>query len=105
VIAAKIEGQTCFMSFLSNEGKLTRFGDVARVADWIVSRKPKGQTPRTPPAGETSIAAGGPVPASATTTASVSPSPGLTEPTQPPPAGPATDEPATEPPPLSTETN
>jgi hypothetical protein len=97
------------MSFLSNEGKLTRFGDVARVADWIVSRKPKGQTPRTPPAGEASIAAGGPVPASAsasaTTTASVSPSPGLTEPTQPPPAGPATDEPATEPPPLSTETN
>jgi len=111
VIAAKIEGQTCFMSFLSNEGKLTRFGDVARVADWIVSRKPKGQTPRTPPGGETSIAAGapgapgGPVPASATTTASVSPSPGLTEPTEPPPAGPATDEPATEPPPLSTETN
>lgn len=44
VIAAKIDGHTCFMSFLANEGKLTRFGDVARVADWMVSRKPKPQT-------------------------------------------------------------
>ena len=43
VLAAKIDGHTCFMSFLANEGKLTRFGDVARVADWVVSRKPKGQ--------------------------------------------------------------
>jgi D-alanyl-D-alanine endopeptidase (penicillin-binding protein 7) len=43
VIAAKIDGRTCFMSFLSNEGKLTRFGDVARVADWISSRRPKSQ--------------------------------------------------------------
>lgn len=41
VLAAKIDGHTCYMSFLSNEGKLTRFGDVARVADWMVSRKPK----------------------------------------------------------------
>jgi D-alanyl-D-alanine endopeptidase (penicillin-binding protein 7) len=38
VIATKIDGHTYFMSFLSNEGKLTRFGDVARVADWIVLR-------------------------------------------------------------------
>ncbi|MBC8133159.1 MAG: D-alanyl-D-alanine carboxypeptidase [Deltaproteobacteria bacterium] len=44
VLAAKVDGHTCYMSFLANEGKLTRFGDVARVADWIVSRKPKGQT-------------------------------------------------------------
>ena len=29
------------MAFLGDEGKLTRFGDVARVADWIVSHKPK----------------------------------------------------------------
>ena len=42
VIAAKIDGHPYFMSFLGNEGKLTRFGDVARVADWVVSRKPKG---------------------------------------------------------------
>jgi D-alanyl-D-alanine endopeptidase (penicillin-binding protein 7) len=41
VIATKIDGQVCYMSFLANEGKLTRFGDVARVADWIVSRRPK----------------------------------------------------------------
>jgi len=38
----KIDGRPYFMSFLGNEGKLTRFGDVARVADWIVARKPKG---------------------------------------------------------------
>jgi D-alanyl-D-alanine endopeptidase (penicillin-binding protein 7) len=45
VIATKVEGHVYYMSFLSNEGKLTRFGDVARVADWIVSRKPqKGTT-------------------------------------------------------------
>ena len=53
VLAAKIDGHTCYMSFLSNEGKLTRFGDVARVADWMVSRKPKSPAPKTPasPAG------------------------------------------------------
>jgi D-alanyl-D-alanine endopeptidase (penicillin-binding protein 7) len=45
VIATKVEGHVYYMSFLSNEGKMTRFGDVARVADWIVSRKPqKGAT-------------------------------------------------------------
>ncbi|HEY8923307.1 MAG TPA: serine hydrolase, partial [Polyangia bacterium] len=42
VIATKIDGRLCYMSFLSNEGKLTRFGDVARVADWMVARKPRG---------------------------------------------------------------
>jgi serine-type D-Ala-D-Ala endopeptidase (penicillin-binding protein 7) len=39
VIATKIDGHSYFMSFLSNEGKLTRFGDVARVADWVVVRR------------------------------------------------------------------
>jgi len=48
VLAAKIDGHTCYMSFLSNEGKLTRFGDVARVADWMVSRKPKPPAAKTP---------------------------------------------------------
>jgi D-alanyl-D-alanine carboxypeptidase len=42
VIATKVDGRPYFMSFLSNEGKLTRFGDVARVADWIVAHRPKG---------------------------------------------------------------
>jgi D-alanyl-D-alanine endopeptidase (penicillin-binding protein 7) len=37
VIATKVDGRTYYMSFLGNEGKMTRFGDVARVADWIVS--------------------------------------------------------------------
>ena len=55
VIATKIDGRTYYMSFLSNEGKLTRFGDVARVADWVVLRR------KTVPAGV-------PVPAKSTTT-------------------------------------
>ena len=42
VVATRIDGRLYFMSFLSNEGKLTRFGDVARVADWLLSHKPKG---------------------------------------------------------------
>jgi serine-type D-Ala-D-Ala endopeptidase (penicillin-binding protein 7) len=45
VIATKIDGHTYFMSFLSNEGKLTRFGDVARVADWVVARHPQQRSP------------------------------------------------------------
>jgi D-alanyl-D-alanine endopeptidase (penicillin-binding protein 7) len=45
VIATKIDGRLYYMSFLSNEGKLTRFGDVARVADWMISHKPKGTSP------------------------------------------------------------
>jgi D-alanyl-D-alanine endopeptidase (penicillin-binding protein 7) len=40
-VATKIDGHTYYMAFLGDEGKLTRFGDVARVADWIVSHKPK----------------------------------------------------------------
>ena len=35
------KARTYYMAFLGDEGKLTRFGDVARVADWIVSHKPK----------------------------------------------------------------
>jgi D-alanyl-D-alanine endopeptidase (penicillin-binding protein 7) len=60
VVATRIDGRVYFMSFLSNEGKLTRFGDVARVADWIVAHKPKGasgtllasaRSPAAPPVG------------------------------------------------------
>ena len=47
VVATKVDGRLYFMSFLSNEGKLTRFGDVARVADWILAHKPKGASPST----------------------------------------------------------
>ena len=54
VVATKIDGETYYMAFLGDEGKLTRFGDVARVADWIVSHKPKttlaAATPAAPPA-------------------------------------------------------
>jgi len=55
VIATKIDGHTYYMSFLSNEGKLTRFGDVARVADWVVLRRK-------------AVPAGVPAPAKSTTT-------------------------------------
>jgi D-alanyl-D-alanine endopeptidase (penicillin-binding protein 7) len=36
VLVARVGGRQVAMSFLGTEGKLTRFGDVARVADWIV---------------------------------------------------------------------
>ena len=62
VIGTRIDGHSYFMSFLANEGKLTRFGDVARVADWIISRKPKGVTPPLPGT-PTAMAAGGGSPA------------------------------------------
>jgi D-alanyl-D-alanine endopeptidase (penicillin-binding protein 7) len=41
VVATKIDGRSYYMAFLGDEGKMTRFGDVARVADWIVSHKAK----------------------------------------------------------------
>lgn len=41
VLSAKIGGRNYGMAFLGTEGKLTRFGDVARVADWIVIHKTK----------------------------------------------------------------
>ncbi len=54
VVGTKIDGRVFYMSFLGNEGKLTRFGDVARVADWVVSHKPK-----------TAVAVAAPAPAAA----------------------------------------
>jgi D-alanyl-D-alanine endopeptidase (penicillin-binding protein 7) len=63
VVAAKVEGRPYFMSFLGNEGKMTRFGDVARVADWIVSHPQKlpppglsGSPPSSSPAASPSSA-------------------------------------------------
>jgi D-alanyl-D-alanine endopeptidase (penicillin-binding protein 7) len=48
VVACKIDGRPYYMSFLGNEGKLTRFGDVARVADWVVSHPAKPGAPGKP---------------------------------------------------------
>jgi D-alanyl-D-alanine endopeptidase (penicillin-binding protein 7) len=59
VLAAKVEGKTCFMAFLSNEGKMTRFGDVARVADWIIARRPR-TSPSSVLAGVTTVPPAGP---------------------------------------------
>ena len=39
VISARIDGRRLGMSFLGSEGKLTRFGDYARTADWVVATK------------------------------------------------------------------
>jgi D-alanyl-D-alanine endopeptidase (penicillin-binding protein 7) len=59
VIAAKIDGHSYGMALLGTEGDLTRFGDVARVADWIVTHKPKhgpSTAPQGPPTPEAILA-------------------------------------------------
>jgi D-alanyl-D-alanine endopeptidase (penicillin-binding protein 7) len=40
VLVARVGGRQVAMAFLGTEGKLTRFGDVARVADWLVLHPP-----------------------------------------------------------------
>jgi len=65
VIAAKIDGHNYGMAFLGTEGDRTRFGDVARVADWIVTHKPKrgpSTAPQGPPPPESIL---GPMPTDA----------------------------------------
>jgi D-alanyl-D-alanine endopeptidase (penicillin-binding protein 7) len=47
VIAIRIDGHNYGMALLGTEGKLTRFGDVARAVDWIVSHKAKLTAPAT----------------------------------------------------------
>jgi serine-type D-Ala-D-Ala endopeptidase (penicillin-binding protein 7) len=48
VVATKIDGRTYYMAFLGDDGKMTRFGDVARVADWIVAHPQKLLATSTP---------------------------------------------------------
>jgi serine-type D-Ala-D-Ala endopeptidase (penicillin-binding protein 7) len=43
VLASRVDGHNYGMAFLGTEGKLTRFGDVARMTDWIVLHKPERQ--------------------------------------------------------------
>jgi D-alanyl-D-alanine endopeptidase (penicillin-binding protein 7) len=43
VVAARISGRTVAMAFLGTEGEMTRFGDVARVSDWIAAQESKAQ--------------------------------------------------------------
>ena len=45
VIAIRIDSRSYGMALLGTEGKLTRFGDVARVVDWLVSHKARLSTP------------------------------------------------------------
>jgi D-alanyl-D-alanine endopeptidase (penicillin-binding protein 7) len=51
VLATRVDGHSYGMAFLGTEGKMTRFGDVARTTDWIALRKPDG-----PPAGGPALA-------------------------------------------------
>ncbi len=72
VVATKIDGRVYYMAFLGDDGKMTRFGDVARVADWIVSHpqklpppfKPAPPVPFAPPPEQELVAAGSAAPAS-----------------------------------------
>jgi D-alanyl-D-alanine endopeptidase (penicillin-binding protein 7) len=87
VIATKIDGHNYYMSFLANEGKLTRFGDVARVADWVLVHKP--QPPKT-------VTAAAPSPAGTTTLVSAATPVRVRAPVAAhPPAGTATGKAAT----------
>ena len=55
VLAARIDGHNYGMALLGTEGDLTRFGDVARVADWLITHKPKrgpSSAPQGPPSPE-----------------------------------------------------
>jgi serine-type D-Ala-D-Ala endopeptidase (penicillin-binding protein 7) len=45
VLAARVGGRTLAMAFLGTEGELTRFGDVARVSDWVVARRARTRAP------------------------------------------------------------
>jgi D-alanyl-D-alanine endopeptidase (penicillin-binding protein 7) len=59
VVATKIDGRVYYMAFLGDDGKMTRFGDVARVADWIISHPQK-----LPPGAKLVAASSAPAPAS-----------------------------------------
>ena len=68
VVATKIDGRNYYMAFLGDDGKMTRFGDVARVADWIISHpqklppplKPAPAVPFAPPPEDEPVAAAAP---------------------------------------------
>ena len=45
VLAARVGGRMLGMAFLGTEGELTRFGDVARVSDWVVARRARQEAP------------------------------------------------------------
>jgi serine-type D-Ala-D-Ala endopeptidase (penicillin-binding protein 7) len=63
VIATRIDGRSFGMSLLGTEGDLTRFGDVARIADWLVAHKPKASpssAPQGPPPPEAILEAPAP---------------------------------------------
>jgi len=71
VVATKIDGRNYYMAFMGDDGKMTRFGDVARVADWIISHpqklppplKPAPPVPFAPPPEEEPVAAAPTAPA------------------------------------------
>jgi serine-type D-Ala-D-Ala endopeptidase (penicillin-binding protein 7) len=62
VVATRIEGRPYYMAFLGDDGKMTRFGDVARVADWITSHPQKLPPPPKPGGGPSEPIAAAPEP-------------------------------------------
>jgi serine-type D-Ala-D-Ala endopeptidase (penicillin-binding protein 7) len=91
VVGTKIDGRVFYMSFLGNEGKLTRFGDVARVADWVVSHKPKTAVAVSAPApaGTAPSAAAPAAPTAAMTPTPIGVAPSAAAAPAPAPAAPA----------------
>jgi D-alanyl-D-alanine endopeptidase (penicillin-binding protein 7) len=78
VLAAEIGGRTLGMAFLGTEGELTRFGDVGRVADWVVAYRARKRDGRD---GQELKAEG---PALAARTAAAAPTPAISSVTPPP---------------------
>jgi D-alanyl-D-alanine endopeptidase (penicillin-binding protein 7) len=83
VVATKIDGRTYYMSFLGDEGKMTRFGDVARVADWVVSHKPKTAVAAAPAPVPAATTPAQPIPIPFAAPAPEEPGPVSTAPAQP----------------------
>jgi serine-type D-Ala-D-Ala endopeptidase (penicillin-binding protein 7) len=99
VLAAQVGGRTLGMAFLGTEGELTRFGDVARVSDWVVAyraRKAAGDTALAQQAPTTAAPRQAPVPAAVTPPPLVpfvpaaAPEPNRSSAEPPPPAPPFT---------------
>jgi D-alanyl-D-alanine carboxypeptidase len=92
VLAARVGGRNVGMALLGAEGKMTRFGDVARVSDWIVLHRAR----KEPVGGAATVVAaspgaGPPPPGTPTPTP---PPPGTPAPTAPPSPGPPVGSPA-----------
>jgi len=55
VVAAEVGDRSVVMAFLGAEGKLTRFADVGRVADWVVTQEGRERLVASPGAARASL--------------------------------------------------